>query len=250
MLTTLLYGLNERCTGNFHPSAPWASKSPKRIYEQDFDKAEALLDEAGWTDSDGDGTRDRLIDGRRVPFEFSIICLNTSERIAICNLLKQNLDQIGVVCNVRPLEFVTLMDAAQKHNFDAQYAGWSAGAHPDTSENLWTTEAIDHGRNFVQYSNAYVDGLFELAKQLESASEKRKQIVEKYKLGEIGIKPDTSGYDCYGKIDELIYADQPYTFLFHRSSFYGFNKSIRGYKFSPRGPFHYTPGFFSLWKAS
>jgi peptide/nickel transport system substrate-binding protein len=249
MLENLLYGLNERCTGNFHPTAPWASKKPKKIYEQDFDKAEELLEQAGWTDSDGDGIRDKIIDGRLRRFEFSIICLNTSERIKICNLLKQNLDQIGVVCNVRPLEFVTLMDISQKHDFDAEFAGWSAGAHPDTSENLWTTPAIDHGRNYVQYSNAYVDGLFELAKQVEGAKERRQQIREKYKLAEVDIQPDASREECYGKIDDLIYADQPYTFLFHRASFYGFNKAIRGYKFSPRGPFHYSPGFFSLWKA-
>ena len=249
MLENLLYGLNERCTGNCHPSAPWASKNPKKIYEQDFDKAEELLEQAGWTDSDGDGIRDKMIDGRLRPFEFSIICLNTSERIKICNLLKQNLDQIGVICNVRPLEFVTLMDISQKHDFDAEFAGWSAGAHPDTSENLWTTPAIDHGRNYVQYSNAYVDGLFELAKQVEGAKERRQQIHEKYKLAEVDIQPEASREECYGKIDDLIYADQPYTFLFHRASFYGFNKAIRGYKFSPRGPFHYSPGFFSLWKA-
>jgi peptide/nickel transport system substrate-binding protein len=250
MLENLLYGLNERCTGMFHPTAPWASKTPKKIYEQDFDKAEALLEQAGWTDSDGDGIRDKMIDGRLRRFEFSIMCLNTSERTKICNLLKQNLDQIGIVCNVRPLEFVTLMDASQNHDFDAEFAGWSAGAHPDTSENLWTTSAIAHGRNYVQYSNAYIDGLFELAKQVEGATETRKQICEKYKLDQIGIHPDSTRIECYGKIDDLVYADQPYTFLFFRSSFYGFNKSLRGYKFSPRGPFHYSPGFFSLWKAS
>jgi peptide/nickel transport system substrate-binding protein len=38
--------------------------------------------------------------------------------------------------------------------------------------------------------------------------------------------------------------------LFWQSSFYGFNNELRGYKFSPRGPFHYSPGFFSLWKAA
>ena len=102
----------------------------------------------------------------------------------------------------------------------------------------------------MQYSNAYIDGLFELAKQLDDAAEKRQQICEKYKLDEVGIAPDATRADCYGKIDELVYADQPYTFLFYRSSFYGFNKSIRGFKFSPRGPFHYSPGFFSLWKTA
>ena len=46
----------------------------------------------------------------------------------------------------------------------------------------------------------------------------------------------------------LIYEDQPYTFLYYRNAFYAFNKSLRGYNFSPRGPFHYGPGFSSIYK--
>jgi peptide/nickel transport system substrate-binding protein len=33
-----------------------------------------------------------------------------------------------------------------------------------------------------------------------------------------------------------------------RNSFYGFSKSLRGYVFSPRGPYNYSPGFGSIWK--
>jgi peptide/nickel transport system substrate-binding protein len=46
----------------------------------------------------------------------------------------------------------------------------------------------------------------------------------------------------------LLWADQPYTRLYYRNAFYGFNKSLRGYVFSPRGPYHYGPGFSSIYK--
>jgi peptide/nickel transport system substrate-binding protein len=36
-------------------------------------------------------------------------------------------------------------------------------------------------------------------------------------------------------------------FLYNKHSLYGFNKKLRGYRFSPRGPFHYSPGIDSLW---
>ena len=51
----------------------------------------------------------------------------------------------------------------------------------------------------------------------------------------------------YARIQEILYEDQPYTWLYWRNSFYGFSKDLRGYVFSPRGPFHYSPGFGSLW---
>ena len=52
----------------------------------------------------------------------------------------------------------------------------------------------------------------------------------------------------YQQISLILTEDQPYTWLFYQNAFYGFNKSLRGYMFSPRGPYHYGPGFGSIWK--
>ena len=43
------------------------------MFKQDLEKAEQLLDEVGWIDSDGDGIRDKEIDGKSVKFEFAIL---------------------------------------------------------------------------------------------------------------------------------------------------------------------------------
>ncbi|MBI3836566.1 MAG: peptide ABC transporter substrate-binding protein [Planctomycetia bacterium] len=225
MLNKLFYGLYEPSNGMFHRTAWMAPKKPLPFYKQDLDKAEQLLEEAGWTDHDGDGTRDKMIGGRLVPFEFTVLCPIAADRIALCTLLKENLDQIGIVCNVRPLEFTVLQEKTQKHDFQAMFGGWGTGTDPDTSDNLFVTGEL---RNFCNYSNPDVDKLYEQGRK-EFDRDKRAAI--------------------YGKIAELIYADQPYTFLYFRNSFYGFNKSLRGYNYSPRGPFNYSPGFTSFWKA-
>jgi peptide/nickel transport system substrate-binding protein len=226
MLSKLCYGLYQPGNGIFHPGSWMAPKKPLPYYHQDLTKAEELLDEAGWIDHDGDGIRDKEIDGKSVPFEFSILCTGVQLRIDICTLLKENLDQIGIICNVRPMEFTVLQEKAMKHEFQAAFGGWGAGSDPATSENIWKT---GEPRNFGGYSNAEVDRLFDAGKR-EFDRKKRAEI--------------------YAKIDELIYADQPCTWLFWQSSFYGFNNELRGYKFSPRGPYHYSPGFSSLWKVA
>ncbi len=225
MLDTLCYGLYEPCSGIFHPDAWMYPQTPTQPYEQDLDKAEDLLDAAGWIDHDGDGVRDKEINRRLVPFEFTVVCSNVPLRVQICSLLKESLDRIGVLCNVSPLEFTVLQDRTQNKNFHAFMGGWGTGADPDTSDNIWGT---GEGRNYVSYSNPEVDRLFDEAKKE----------FDRQKRGEL-----------YGRIHELIYEDQPYTFLFHQSGFYAFNKELRGYMYSPRGPYHYSPGFSGMWRA-
>ena len=226
LLKTICYGLFEPCLGIFHPDGWMAPKQMPAPMKQDLSKAEKLLDEAGWVDNDGDGVREKEINGKPVKFEFTIVCSNVPQRIAICNLLRQNLDEIGVVCNVRPLEATVLSDVLLKKKFQANFGGWGTGADPSTIKNIWKT---GEGRNFNQYSNAEVDRLL---KEAELEFDRDKQAA------------------LYGKIHELIYADSPATFLYYQHSFYAFNKRLRGYRFSPRGPYHYGPGFGSIWKAT
>ena len=223
MLEKLCFGLYQPAAGNFPDDSWMASKKKLQPYKQDLDKAEALLDEAGWTDHDNDGVRDKEIDGRLVPFEFSVLVNQQPLRIAICTLLKENLEQVGVRVNVRPTEATVIQDLTQKRKFQAYFGGWGSGTDPDSTENIWATGA---GRNFVNYSNPEVDRLYvEGRRELDRGKRAEK----------------------YGRIQEILYDDQPYTWLYWRNSFYGFSKSLRGYVFSPRGPYHYSPGFSSLW---
>lgn len=224
MLETICHGLYTPCTGVFHPTAWMASKQPLEPYRQNLDRAETLLDEAGWIDRDNDGIRDREIGGRSLPFEFTVVCSQQPMAQDICTLLQQSLDRIGVRVNVKPTEFTVLQQLLLEKKFDAAFGGWGTGTDPDTSENIWATGA---GRNFGSYSNPEVDRLF-----VEGRTE-----VDRAKRAE-----------KYARIHELLWEDQPSTWLYWRNSFYGFSKNLRGYVFSPRGPFHYSPGFGSLWK--
>jgi peptide/nickel transport system substrate-binding protein len=224
MLEKLCYGLYKPAAGNFPDDSWMAPKKKLEPYRQDLDKAEALLDEAGWIDHDNDGIRDKQIDGRLVPFEFSILTSQQPLRVEICKLLQQNLEQIGVRANVRPVESTVLQQQTLERKFEAYFGGWGSGTDPDSSENIWATGAP---RNFVSYSNPEVDRLF---------AEGRRELDRSKRA----VK--------YARIQEILYEDQPYTWLYWRNSFYGFSKTLRGYVFSPRGPYNYSPGFGSLWK--
>lgn len=224
MHDVLNYGLYEPSNGIFHAGAWMAPKNPKPPYTQDLNKAEELLDNAGWIDHDGDGIRDKEIDGKSVKFEFSILCVNVADRVKYCTLLKENLAQIGINCNVRPLEFTVLQQKMHDHDFQAAFGGWGTGTDPDSSENVWGT---GQERNYGHYSNPEVDRLYAAGRR-EFDRTKRAAI--------------------YARIHELMYEDQPVTWLYCRNGFFAFNKQLRGYVFSPRGPYSYSPGINSIWK--
>lgn len=223
MINDLCYGLYPRCHGLFPPDAWMYPKNPPPLYHQDLDKAEKLLDEAGWVDTDGDGIRDKVVNGKRIPFEFDLMVSQKPDRIDICNLFRENLDSIGVICHVVPIEAAVFQQRVQDKKYEAEFSGWSTGTDPYTEENIFGT---GQDRNFGSYSNPKVDELF--AKGLKE--------FDRAKRAEI-----------YGQISNLIYEDQPYMFLYDYASFYGFSKRLRGYRFSPRGPFSFGPGFGAIW---
>ncbi len=258
MLKVYRKGLDQPCTGTYHPTSRWYPGNDNAIgvniepVTQDLEKAGTLLDEAGWVDTDGDGYRDKEIDGKRRKFEFTIIVRSAKERIDLCELLKQNLRLVGVACNVKPLESATLQDKMFNKQFVAAFGGWGTGADPDTSDNIWGTE---QQRNFVSYANPMVDELFEEGRKLKKHRKQWKEL-------KIWQDPDTREYlnidenlaqerptrgDCYAAIHAILWRDQPYTWLYYRNAYHGFNKRLRGYNFSPRGVFGYGPGFGSLW---
>ena len=223
-LNTVTYGLYEPSTGPFHQTAWFAPDDVAAPLTQDLDAAEDLLAEAGWVDSDDDGTLDK--DGR--PFEFTMIVPSSDpSRIAAANLMKQNLDQIGVRMIPKVTEFTTLMQLTRDHEFDAFAGGWGTGADPDLGKNIWGSAAAEGGRNYIYFANDGVDTLYDHG-LYEFDREKRGRI--------------------YGRIGELIWAEQPYTFLYFRSTFVGMSNKLRGITFSSRGPLGFSGGFAGLWK--
>lgn len=223
MIDKIFYGLYDQCRGPFHPGAWWFPDDPPEKYVQDLDKAKQLLDEAGWKDSDGDGIRDKEINGRTVPFKFTLLTATTPNSIKVATLMKESLDKVGVQCLVKPTEQTVLQQTLQDHKFDAAVGGWGAGSDPFYSANIYKS---GEGRNYGEYSNPRVDELYEQGRK-ELDHEKRNEI--------------------YGEIHNLLWEDQPYTWLFNRNSFYGFNKKLRGYNFSPTGPFDFSPGLRSFY---
>lgn len=226
LINGIMNGIHEQSSGPFHPSAWFAPQPSLPKFTLDLDKARQLLDEAGWKDTDADGIRDKEINGKKVPFSFKIM-LSSGNPVGelMARQLASDFGKIGVKAEPRQYEWTVVQQKTREHSFDASLGGWGSGGDPFSTENIFGTEAP---RNFGQYSNKKVDELYKQG-LLELDREKR----AKY----------------YQEIAKILYEEQPYTWLYYRADLFAFNKQMRGYQFSPTGPWYYAPGMHSVWKA-
>lgn len=220
------YNLPTRCYGIYHPDSPMFNPTIELI-EYDLEQADQLLTEAGWEKDPRNGRRFKIIDNRRVDFDFTLsIPMGASSSELIAAIYAQDLRRLGITMRTRVIEWATFGQMMLEHDFQAAIAGWGTGTDPDTGWNLWRTEMYDEGRNYGGYSNPRVDELFEQGRH-EFDHEQRMKI--------------------YAEIQKLIYDDQPYLFMFNTTTLWAVHKRIRGLQFSPRGLFGFYPGESAWW---
>jgi len=161
-------------------------------YGYDPDKALALLGEAGWKDTDGDGILDK--EGK----PFSMVIDAYGPYVEIAEAVAGQLREVGIDASVRVWEWGVLKKAALAGERMAVMRDWGDSAFDPVGyiEAKWHTrvEGTPLGRgNFSQYSNPRVDELIE-AGATEPDPDKRREI--------------------YNEMQRLIWEDAPALFLY------------------------------------
>jgi ABC-type transport system substrate-binding protein len=188
------FGLGRPQIGPIHLDSPYFNKQLKDF---DFDPAhaKALLAEAGWRDSDGDGWLDREIDGKRVPLRIQLkYVANRPEWDATLAVYRDELKAIGVDLAVTSYEWKELLRIYEEKDFDAAVGGWSLGDLEPDFWQLWHSSTADEPRssNHVGFRNARVDELcVKLRETFETDA--RKPIIE--------------------EVQAIIFDEQPYLFF-------------------------------------
>lgn len=173
-------------------------------------KAMALLKEAGWK-SDGSGRLVKEIDGKTIPFEFNLDIASISPTAPkIAQILKEDFKTSGIKINIKSLEWHTLIDKTQNHDFDAVILGWTSTLFPNPKQ-IWDSKSQENGgSNYVGYNNPEVDALIAQANQ-EFDISKRNLLMQ--------------------KLNRIIYKDKPYLFLIEQKYILeGLNSKIRSPK--------------------
>jgi peptide/nickel transport system substrate-binding protein len=189
----------------------WAYDSTWAALPYAPEDAAALLEEAGWADSDGDG----MLDREGEPFRFELLATPRRDWSAIQTLVQAALGQVGV--GVEPVvreqgALIPLVVGADRR-FDAVIIGWARDV-PLNDIDLWACDQVGQPFQFTSYCNPELDTVLDSIPLVADRGRLRSLI---------------------GRYHELIVEDQPYTFLYYvdrvdlaRSRVYGTRMDSRG----------------------
>lgn len=153
----------------------WFNSSIKD-YPFDIDKANQMLEDAGYLDTDGDGIREMPDGSRPLTFRMNWPSSDTTAP-RMAEILAETWRQIGVTLEMQAVESDALTaQCCPTLDFDIILWGWVADPDPNTLLIIPTTDQIPTGYNETGYSNPRYDDLF-AAQGVELDYQKRVEMV-------------------------------------------------------------------------
>lgn len=204
MAQKFFFGVAKPATGPWYQQNPYANPKTKP-YGHDPKKAQEILKKAGWADTDKNGILDKMIDGKKVEFRFTLLNPNKDYE-KYFTVYREALKKSGIDMSISNIEWNAFQKKLDDQDFDALFLVWSGTIEPDPKQIWHSASANKGGSNFISYSNPKVDQLIDKARE-ELDEKKRKPMLQEI-------------YDVVAK-------DVPYTFLINSTaSFYGHNSRV------------------------
>ena len=195
IIDDILNGMGEEITGTFFLRSPsYDTSIEPRPY--DPEGAKRLLEAQGWIDHDGDGIRDKEINGETVPFRFALTYfVKSPTTAAIASYIAEALKGIGVACQLKGVDLSDLSAVIDEKNFDGIVMGWSLGTPPEEPKQLWHSEGADMkgSSNLVGFANEEADRIIEDLQYTYDPAERRR---------------------LYHRFHAILHDEAPYTFLY------------------------------------
>lgn len=175
------------------------------------DSARAALAAVGWTDGDGDGTLDR--NGQ--PFRFTMYATPRDKWRSIATIVQSNLRDVGIdmAIEIREIAALQPLVTSPDRRFDAFMLTWIPDQTLDDRA-MWACDQLAHPVHFSGYCNPELDAV------LDSLL--------------VVTDPDTYA-GLVDRYNDILAADQPYTFLYYPSHLAAARVELRGVDMDARG---------------
>lgn len=191
------------------PAGSWAFAQDARRHPYDPAGARALLEEAGWTDADLDGIRERGEERLR----FTIVTSDEPIRLATARQIARDLHAVGIEVDVEAVPWQQLIDErARERQFDAILLSIVGGSDPDPYAFWHSSQASDPGYNFSGYSTLPMDKALEDARRTLDQAERRV---------------------LYAQIFTQLAEDVPAVFLYFADYLFALDREVNGVRIAP-----------------
>lgn len=164
----------EPATGLFPSSLPYHNDE-LTAYGYDIEKANALLDEAGYVDTDGDGVRE--MNGENIHLEFYISAAHgSSDGMLLAQAIQADLTKIGVEVELKMTENLSDILAAGTFDMSTDNSNTAPTGDPQYYLSVRYSSAQggggDHGSNTGRYASEELDALLETMNSTFDAEER------------------------------------------------------------------------------
>lgn len=154
-------------------------------YDYDLGKANMLLDEGGYLDTDGDGIRNDPATGENLAFAL-IINAAQQPRVKAATIMRENLAEVGIAIDMQAVDSDTFSDYLYnplEDAFEMAYTGLSPGPSPfaDWAWIYFTSTEISGGWAHAAWDNPEFDELYYAMGAAESLEE-RKEIEDEMQV--------------------------------------------------------------------
>lgn len=155
ILDKVFLGYGTRLASPVHPTQPYYNDDLELI-QQNFDKARALLVEAGWEDTNNNGIVDKEIEGEQVELSLEYVASvrETSKNIAL--IFQDQAKQVGIDLQILQLPTATYFGKWRNKDYELVSGGYSITELWNPRQN-WHSE----GDNRTNFGNAETDALID-----------------------------------------------------------------------------------------
>lgn len=199
IINDTLLGYGDIVDAPIHPDS-WLNRDDKIKYTYKPQMGKKLLEEANYTDSDGDGILEK--DGKALKFNL-LISNSEPTRQVIAEKIKEQWAEVGISLAIEVVDPAVFKERVDADSFDMFYGGWSLSPMADLTFAFGT----DASGNYINYSNVVMDQLLQ----------------EAYKATDLQTMKES-----YSKLIEYIYDEVPYMSLFFRRNALITNETIYG----------------------
>ena len=212
-------------TNDIFPENHWSHSTGVTAYPYDPAKAEALLQEAGYTKNASTGIYEK--DGAPLHLIFDMVTKGQAQA-DMAQLIQQYFKAVGIDMEIREQDFSTLAftrllpqdangqgRAVTADDFDMFTLGFGVEVDPDEYRNYFQSASTPpNGMNFISYNNPTVDELFAKSLTLTTLEDREA---------------------CYHEIADVISNDIPWIPLYGNLSIAGVSNKVQNFAADFRG---------------